>query len=223
MAQIYAGLFAEGNTDILFLQSIIQKTLEVVAFDCKGQIDIELLPLEINKSGLDFKEQVLKVSEKGIKEFGIQIICVHTDSDDQSSANVYQSKIIPSQELLYTKDEKQFCKIMVAIVPVHETEAWMLADTELLKQEIGTNKTDNELGINRLPENIANPKETIEEAIRIARADLTRKRRSDLTISDLYLPIGQSLDLDKLENLLSYQDFKNNVRSAFIKLNLLQA
>jgi len=38
MAQIFAGLFTEGNTDIRFLQSIIQKTLEAVAFDCSGQL-----------------------------------------------------------------------------------------------------------------------------------------------------------------------------------------
>lgn len=110
---------------------------------------------------------------------------------------------------------------MVAIIPIQETEAWLLADKELLKQEIGTNKTDNELGINRQPEEIANPKEVIETAIRIARADMTRRRRSQLTITDLYLPIGQSVDLEKLELLSSYRDFKNNIREAFIQLNLL--
>ncbi len=97
----------------------------------------------------------------------------------------------------------------------------MLADKELLKKEIGTKKTDNELGFGRMPEAIASPKEVIEKAIHIARADFTKRRRSDLTIADLYSPIGQSIDLDKLARLDSYQDFKNNIRDAFRKLKLL--
>ena len=97
----------------------------------------------------------------------------------------------------------------------------MLADKELLKREIGTEKSDNELQIHRHPECIANPKESIETAIRIAREGLTKKRRKDLTISELYLPIGQALDLEKLEVLSSYQDFKSNIKEAFRKLHLL--
>lgn len=136
MAQLFAGLFAEGKTDIDFLQNIVQKTLQ-------------------------------------------------------------------------------------DIVPIQETESWMLADKELLKQEIGTNRSDHELGINRFPEIIANPKEVISNAIRIARENITQRRRHHLTIADLYLPLGQSMDLDKLKDLSSYQDFKNNIREAFKKLNLL--
>ena len=97
----------------------------------------------------------------------------------------------------------------------------MLADKQLLKDEIGTNKTDSELKISRNPETIANPKEVIETAIKIARQNVTRKRRKDLSIADLYSAIGQKIDLDKLENLYSYQDFKDNVRKIFRKLNLL--
>ena len=47
-----------------------------------------------------------------------------------------------------------------------------------------------------------NPKESIEVAIRIAREGYTKRRRKDLTISELYLPIGQALDLEKLDELL---------------------
>ena len=221
MAQIFAGLFAEGSTDITFLQNIVQKTLEAVAFDCPGQFDIETLPLEIEKTGLTFTQQVLKAAKKGIEDYGIQIICVHTDADNISAQSIYQHKINPAKTQLDNQNATDYCKILVAIVPIQETEAWMLADKELLKQEIGTTKTDNELDINRNPEQIANPKEVIEKAIKVARAGLTLRQRNSLTIADLYLPIEQSIDLKKLENLPSYADFKHNVRNAFIELNLL--
>lgn len=221
MAQVFAGLFAEGSTDITFLQNVVQKTLESIAFDCRGQLDIETLHLEIDKTDLTFTEQVLKAAKKGSEDYGIQIICVHTDADDSSSQNAYHRKINPAKTELDNQNEADCCKILVAIVPIQETEAWMLADKDLLKQEIGTHKTDNELDINKNPEQIANPKEVIEKAIRIARAGLTQRQRNNLTIADLYLPIGQSIDLKKLEHLTSYIDFKNNVKNAFIQLNLL--
>ncbi|MFT5917918.1 MAG: hypothetical protein ACI81T_004435, partial [Bacteroidia bacterium] len=92
---------------------------------------------------------------------------------------------------------------------------------DLLKQEIGTDKSDIELGIERFPEDIADPKQTISNAISIARKNITKRRRKDLSIADLYLPIGQNLELKKLESLPSYLDFKENIRIAFQYLNVV--
>lgn len=222
MKQLFAGLFTEGTTDTRFLESIVQKTLEATAFDCSGQIDIYLSRIEIDKTNLSFENQVLNASKKGIDELGIQIICVHADADNAQANDTYKNRINVAKRELDQQNDADYCKTLVAIVPIQEMESWLLADKELLKQEIGTNKTDNELGINRPPETIANPKEVISNAIKVAREGLTQRRRNDLTIADLYLPIGQSIDLSKLENLSSYQDFKNNVRVAFKQLNLLQ-
>lgn len=221
MHQIFAGLFAEGNTDIDFLKSIVQKTMQTLAFECSGQLDIEVFPIVIDKTGLDFSKQVLSASKKGFDDYGIHILCVHTDADSPTSSKAYQYKINPSKNLLSVESSEDFCKILVAIVPIQETESWMLADKDLLKQEIGTDKSDNDLGINKFPESFSNPKETISNAIRIAREELTQKRRKSLSINELYLPLGQSIDMSKLEGLSSYQDFRNNIKDAFIQLNLL--
>ena len=105
-------------------------------------------------------------------------------------------------------------------MPVYETEAWMLADKGFFKSEIGTKLSDSELKIHRNPESIARPKEVIEEAIRISRKQLTKKRREALTISDLYSALGQ-VELEKLEKLESFRDFQSNLEHAFRKLNLL--
>lgn len=220
MAQIFAGLFAEGTTDVTFLHPIVQKTLEAIAFECSGQFDIDVLPIKIDKTNLSFIEQILSASKHGMEQLGIQIICVHTDADSESSSIAYKNKIDLAKLALASKNNDEYCKILVAIIPIQETESWLLADKELLKREIGTTKLDIELGIHRNPETIANPKEIITEAIRIARQDLSQRRRSDLTIADLYLPIGQSIDLDKLQRLPSFQDFQDNVREAFKSLNL---
>lgn len=221
MTQIFVGLLAEGTTDIRFLNSIVEKTLIKVAFACKGQIEIELLIIEKGRS-LNFIQEVLQASKNGVENFGMTILCVHTDADATNSENVYQYKINPAQTELAKQNDTYYCKNLVAIVPVQETESWMLADTELLKSEIGTTKADTELGIQKQVESIANPKEIIENAILIARSEITKRRRNNLSISDLYLPIGQSIDLEKLAILPSYQDFQENVREAFRKMNLLE-
>ena len=101
-------------------------------------------------------------------------------------------------------------------------ESWMLADKVLLKTEIGTTKTDNELKIDRAPETIADPKFIIEEAIRIAQQEKTKRRRRELNISDIYLAIGQKISIEKLSQLQSYQQFQDNIRRAYRELHLMK-
>ncbi len=218
--QIIIGFTTEGATDVRFLESIIQRSFEAVAFECDGQI--EVLPIQkIEKKSGVFVEVVKQYAEEAEKN-GIMILCVHCDADDPTDTNTFNNKINPAFSVVYGTEGSKFCKTLVAIVPVMMTEAWMLSDKELLKAEIGTDKTDAELGIDRFAEVYNNPKERIEDAIRIARQGLPRRRRQDLAISELYSPIGQKISLDSLQILPSYRKFKDAVRNAFRELNYLQ-
>ena len=49
---ILAGLFTEGSTDVRFLSSVVERTLEEVAFDCSGYIETKVEVININKTGL---------------------------------------------------------------------------------------------------------------------------------------------------------------------------
>lgn len=220
--QIFAGLFTEGSTDVRFLESIVRKALEDVAFECQGQIETEVKTIEIDKTGLGFVEQVLLASKKGINDYGIMFLCVHTDSDEKTDRRAMETKIKPAIKRLEEENQSEYCKLLVSVIPVYMTEAWMLADKELLKSEIGTNLSNFDLGIHPLPESIANPKEIITNAIRIVQSDLTRRQRNrGLDISELYQIIGQKLELSQLENLDSYRKFKDSLKGAFKKLGLL--
>lgn len=117
--------------------------------------------------------------------------------------------------------EDSVCKNLVAVVPVQMTEAWMLSDTSLLKKEIGTDKTDVELCIEKHPERYNDPKEVIRNAIRIGRQEFSRRSRHKLSIEELYAPIGQKISLASLETLPSYQKFRKTVRNSFKMMNLL--
>jgi len=171
---------------------------------------------------MGFVDQVVTASRKGISENGIMILCVHTDADDENDSEVFLNKIVPAQNAIVSKNDIEYCKVLTFVVPVQMIEAWMLADKDLLKRELGTDKTDNELKINKRPEQISDPKLVIEHAIRIARQNLTQRRRNDLAISELYLPIGQKISIKKLDSLPSFQKFKESIRMAFRQLNYMQ-
>ena len=213
------GFTTEGSTDVRFLESIIRRTFEDVACECEGDIEIygvQHIPVERNT----FTDEVLRAAQAA-ENSGVMVLCVHADADDDTDANVVLTKIKPALTLV-DQHVEGLCKNLVAIVPVRMTEAWMLADKELLKQEIGTHKNYQELGLARRPETIADPKEVIKNAIRIAFEDSTRRRRNrSLDISELYLKMGQQLSLEKLALLPSYVKFRDAVREAFVKLNYL--
>ena len=216
---ILGGLFTEGNTDVKFLSSVVERTLEAVAFECSGYIETKVETININKSGLNFNQQVKEASRVSFRNFGVSLLFVHTDSDSLSDELIFQSKITPAKLILLEQDET-YCKNIVAIVPIQMTESWMIADKELLKKEIGIDKSDTELGIQSMPELINNPKFIIEEIIRISKEDETkRKRNKGLQISDLYQIIGQKIDLKELEKLSSYIKFKQSLIDELKELN----
>ena len=218
--QVFIGLYTEGPTDIRFLKSVVRKTFHAIAFEAPGDFEFFIEPIHINKTGLNFNEQVLLASKTGFNNFGISILCIHKDADDSDDNNVFQYSINPALQCLLASDE-ELCKTVVLVIPVQMIESWLLADKELFKNTLGSDKTDIELGINKNPEAFSDPKQIIENAIRIARQNRPQRRRHDLSISEIYMPLGDEIGIDKLSRLPSYVKFMKSVREAFISLNYL--
>ena len=216
-------LYTEGTTDIRFLENIVQQTYERAAIQAYGEIDIELHVITIDKTGLNFTQQVLKAAQKAKQEYGDTIICVHSDADRSSIDNTLNTKFVPAQRCLLEQEKDSCSRILVNLIPVHMTEAWILADKQLLKRQIGTTLSDTELNLNKDPESISNPKQAIENAIRIARQNIVKRRRRNLGIGELYAPLGQLINIDQLMDLKSYRQFWDNVINSLKQLNLMRA
>ena len=214
---IVVGFTTEGTTDTRFLEGVIRRTFEKIAFDCKGEIVVyDIRHIQTGKG--DFPSRIEKAATEAARQ-GVMVLCVHTDADSADDADAFGFRIQPAFQRI--KDTgNHACEILVAVVPVQMTEAWMLADGELLKNELMTAKTSAELGIDRKPEMFADPKATLKEAIRIAFEDMPKRRRR-LDISELYLPLGQKIPLEKLSSLSSFQKFETAVRDAYKQLNYL--
>ena len=216
--QIIIAYATEGTTDIRFLESVIKRTFEEVALECLQELEI-FDPIHIPKFAGRIEDKALHYAHKAVDN-GATILCFHVDADDRTDDNAFKYLISPAFDAI-KKAKTAVCENLVAIVPVQMTEAWMLADKELLKRQLGTKKNDEELGINKNPEDFSDPKVIIESAIRVARDSLPKRRRSELTIGELYQPIGQTIKLNKLDNLHSYQKFKQAVRDVYKQLNYL--
>jgi hypothetical protein len=215
---ITIGYITEGTTDVRFLGQIIRRTFEDVALDCQGEIEV-YEPQHI-KSGGEFVPEVFQAS-KDAHRIGMNVLCVHTDADAKNDNQVIQNKINPAFENIENSDENNLCKNLVAVIPIRMTESWMLADKEVLKNEIDTELSDTDLDIHRNPESYADPKEAIEKAIRITRSNFPKRKRYDFGIGELYQIIGQKTDLAKLSRLSSYQKFRGNVIESFKTLGYL--
>lgn len=221
MIQITVGINAEGPTDIRFMKSIIKRTFDEIAFECDK--DIEILNInEIRVAKGKFVETMLEASRKGVEKYSISILCIHADADGKDIGQVIDYSFTPFLRSLSLQDDSEYCKVIIPIIPIRMMEAWMLADKELLKKKINAlDLQDSLLGIHKKPETYSNPKAIVEEAIRIANAGKTKRRRYEIGIAELYEDIGLSIGLEALRQLPSFRHFEDGVRKAFKQLNYL--
>lgn len=210
--KIQIGLIVEGSTDSRFLESVIHRTFKEITYEHQGAIEISSIKIMKRGKSVRFLEDVQSLAKEAW-EIGIHILCVHKDADNQKTNRLKLFK----KTFQSIQKQENVCTNLIQIMPIHMTEAWMLADKVLFKKQLGTNKSDKALGIDKRPEKIREPKQAILEAIRIA-FDHLPKRRSRPIISELYQPIGSQVDLKQLEALSSFCEFKQAVQESCKKL-----
>ena len=218
MNTVVIGLYTEGETDQRFLLNLIPRILEQIIEERNCSLDIfPLFPIKVPKIGDRAKE--IKIAAQNAD--GYNILIVHSDADDETDERAFYERIKPGFDLVKNSDEP-LCKNLVAVIPIQMTEAWLLADKDTFREELGTNKTFQELGLTfslKHTEKISNPKSKIQDIMRIAFKNVPRRK---VSIGSLYSPLGQKVNLKVLEKLPSYLKFKNNLLEALIKLNYIR-
>lgn len=217
--QLFIGLISEGSTDTRFLFSVIERTIKQIIFDFGGVTEISIEELK-KDFGKNFSNQVIDANLNYQKESFINVLLVHSDADYKDDSKVLKEKFIPLFENIQVNNDL-LCKEIVPVIPVYMIESWMLADINLFLDEISTNKTKTELGLNGNPETFTNPKNKIKEALQIINQEKPKKRRKDLLISDLYQIIGQKIEIDQLLNLNSFNKFYNQITESLQKLKYI--
>ena len=222
MKQLFIGLIAEGTTDIRFLKSVIEKSIQELSWQCDNQV--EIFPVrEIVAEGDGFVEKMLAASKCARQNYGISALCIHADSDARTIDSVILNKFDPFISALTSMPEEEYCKHIIPTIPIQMIESWMLADKELLKRLINAkDMSDADLGLDRAPESYADPKSAIENAIRRAMSEQPKKKRNQIGIADLYEILGNRLSLERLRTIPSFAKFEENVIIVFKNMGLMR-
>lgn len=216
---LVVGLATEGETDIRFLNDVVLRSIEHLVYtECSQDVDIFVNPIRAEK-GESFEDYVRNSIRRGVEECGMMALAMHSDSDKDSYEERFLHKFTPVLESL--KANPEGCDLLIPIIPVRMTEAWMLADKELFKDEIGSDDTDAELGLDKRPESIADPKMLIENDLRMLARKRSRKYDA-VAISELYDMLGSKVSVEKLSLLPSFVKFLESVRGALTALGYLK-
>ncbi len=222
MKVLVLGLFVEGSTDYDFLPPVIRRTTEQILAQ-HGQSGIyEASVLVIQLTTNQKKDRAESILQTAYDAYGYHALIVHSDADDPEPDKAVFERIEPGFKLVRETTEN-VCKDLVAIIPVQAIEAWILADYEVLLREVGTDLKAHELGIPetaKYVQKISKPKRKLEEAVRIAYANRSRRRR-EIDIRFLYQPMGEKINLKRLQQVPSYIKFVEDLTETLINVNLI--
>src|SRR5437899_533880 len=127
MRQLYIALHVEGN-DGPFLSPLVGRVAQAIIRDANEVFE---LPPPLVVSRPSGRSQVERVTESAIEASFADVLVIHADADSRSNESALQERICPSILLILDKaEEVRLCKEAVPLIPIHSTEAWILADSQ---------------------------------------------------------------------------------------------
>ena len=226
----------EGTNDRSFLLPIIQRTFEAVAAECEVEVvvyeqDPETVVL-FSGNGLSFEASVKRAAAEAENYGdGRTVLCIHKDGDSRTGKAARTSfqtafaAITQDAELgsevgfaALADTDPPTCHKLVALMPMLEMEAWLMADKQALVQALRTKLTLEDLDLHHPAESYGDPKAAIEQALRLAHAHGAPR----MSRADLLAELGALLSPQQLAALPSYRTFRDDVRHAFRQLGYLR-
>jgi Domain of unknown function (DUF4276) len=222
MKVLLLGLFVEGSTDDDFLPPVIRRTTEQILaqYGQSGTYEASVLVIQITTN--QKKDRAESILQAACDAYGYHALIVHSDADDPKPDMALVERIEPGFRLVRETTENA-CKDLVAIIPVQAIEGWILADYESLLKEIGTDLKAHDLDIPesaRYVQRISKPKRRLEVVVQRAYASRSRRKR-EIDIRFLYQPIGEEINLERLQQVPSYMKFVEDLTETLIHLNLI--
>lgn len=215
------ALFAEGQTDHRFLHPLLARLCEDL---CVQHADrpIEVAPvLELHSpSGSDGTPREDRIALAATESAAAwRLLFVHTDGEGDPQA-AYLQRVQPAVERVRSSLGPTYA--VVGVVPVRETESWILADGDALRVAFGTTLQDQELGLPsplHLAEGIRDPKAVLRRAHKETNPTRTRARTGAAVFLSI---IGEQVSLPKLRHLPSFAKLETDLMDALRAMRLLR-
>ncbi|MEU1585369.1 DUF4276 family protein [Micromonospora sp. NPDC005710] len=204
MRYLTSALVSEGVTDDQFLPRLLARALtEICLTEFEDAVDVaDVQPLRDRRGPCSIPD-VIGLVEQNPASFSL--IFFHHDQGANRERTAAEW-LRPLRELWGERAEK-----LVAVVPVRETEAWLLADGDALRSALGVRWTDAEMGLPaqpRMVERIADPKSTLNSV-------MDRVSRST---TDHYGQLGELVSLARLQEVPAYQQWWSDTCDALVRL-----
>ena len=220
MRYLGLALYAEGATDYRFLSPLLLRLCEDICLRCATQpVDVsDVLALD-DRPGMKKKPREERIADAAIDAAGSwDVLFVHSDgeSDPASAAG---EKIAPAFARLHEAGLRRGER--VAVVPVRETEAWVLADGDALRAVFGVSVDDAALGLpppGAAVESVDDPKKRLNLAFEATRPG---GRRARAGAASLLNALGERDSLPRLRAVPSFQAVENELVAALGRLGIL--
>lgn len=217
MRWLGTALYAEGPTDVRFLQPLLQRVCtQMCSVGCSAPVEVsdvlDLQPLP-RTHGQSRGDRIAAAAREAHTAWSILFIHADADSDQERAI---RERVEPARALLRADRGAQ----TVGVVPVRMTETWAMADLRALKSAFGTTMSDHELGLADVvahgADRLTDPKATLAAAFRASHA----KRRARSVAPYLGL-IGETASFNELRKLDAYRLMESELRVALQTLGFL--
>jgi hypothetical protein len=180
--------------------------------------DILIKPVKLSTKQREDRAQ--SILEAAARACDYHLLIIHADADDPTSSKARRERIDPGVELV-KHARRTVCKELLPIIPIQAIESWMLADHQALLKRLGIDKkiAGVDLPKGQRIEAIAKPKMRLKKILDVVNAARSRRLRIDL--EELYEPLGNTISLEKLKLLSSYECFIKDLTNAFIHLGII--
>jgi hypothetical protein len=200
MRSLSCVLVREGPSDDWFLPIVLQRALQDLCrerFPACGEIqDIRPLP----EAGNQHPGSVVAAVSAELGTFDVALY--HHDGAPPGKSDAVIKRM---------REAWRFREPLVTVVPVRETEAWLLADSEAIRSALRVRKFPD-LGVE--PErvhSVRSPKERFEA---IVREIAGRRAASDHSIRDYVTRVGANVRIDMLRRVPAFELWWNEMSDA---------
>lgn len=189
MRHLVTGLIAEDASDAAFLLPVLQAELARIGWDA----GFEALEIQSSVVTTVMSADVVATAACDLLDCS-DLLFVHQDAREGVKIERLRAVICGGSRV-------------VPVVPIRETEAWVLAAAIGAGRIGGLDTTAQEKGC-RWVERLADPK-----------AELRRRYRGRRSIEDLFTLVAEQADLARLAELPAYQNFLQDLTTALKELN----
>lgn len=206
MMRVRAAFVGEGKFDDGLMQ-ILSRLWDRVAPDVEIEIESGRPLLEVHDARtLAEKIRVL------VEHHQPDLFFVHRDAD-RAGAEARRAEI----------EGKLDGSLHVPVIPVRETEAWLLLDEAAIREVVGNSKGKSFLDLPKPIEieDTDNAKERLRTALRNARVDGPKRRPGQVSEQRLCAQLLENLDIDgPITQLSAWQALVEDTRAAAVSLTL---